>query len=233
MLTAAFTRSYVINLPVRSDRRSEMAAELAGIGKSFSDRDVALFPATRPADAGSFESIGAHGCFLSHLGALADAETRGEEAIALLEDDVAFASDFRARAPVIFEELRKKEWGVFYGGHRGLSLLRSGLCPLPPAVPVLTAHFIAFRGPAIGAARRYLEEMLARPAGDARGGPMHVDGAYGWFRKDHPQFETYVAAPPLADQRSSRSDIASLKWFDRAPGVREAAQLARRFFKRD
>jgi hypothetical protein len=108
-----------------------------------------------------------------------------------------------------------------------------GLTRLSPEEPVQTTHFVCFNGDAIAAARRYLEDMLSRPAGAAEGGPMHVDGAYNWFRKDNPQFVAYAAFPPLAGQRSSRSDVAGQRWFDRAPGVREAAQLARRLLRRE
>ena len=57
--------TFVINLPYRTDRRSEMQRELSRIGWN-----AQFFPAIRPASAGSFSSIGAHGCFLSHLAVL-------------------------------------------------------------------------------------------------------------------------------------------------------------------
>lgn len=209
-----------------------MAAELRRIGKSFDDRDVTLFPAIRPDAAGPFPSVGAHGCFMSHMSVLGAAETCGLDSILILEDDVSFVSDFAERAATSFEALSRFNWSVFYGGGVfGKALDERGVVEILPDTGILQAHFVAFRGQAIGEAYRYLKAMLARPAGDLNGGPMHVDGAYSWFRKNHPEFKTYAAAPPLAVQRSSRSDIFELKWFDRAPLVREAAQSARRLLR--
>ncbi len=54
----------------------------------------------------------------------------------------------------------------------------------------------------------YLEAMLQRPKGSPDGGPMHVDGAYSWFRRAHPEVAAYVCTPSVAQQRSSRSDIS-------------------------
>lgn len=72
-----------------------------------------------------------------------------------------------------------------------------------------TTHFVTFQGEAIPAAVHYLEQILARPAGDPEGGPMHVDGAYNWFRRANPQFKTVLAVPELGFQRASRTDIRS------------------------
>lgn len=54
----------------------------------------------------------------------------------------------------------------------------------------------------------YLEAMLKRPNGSPEGGPMHVDGAYSWFRRAHPGVAAYVCTPSVAQQRYSRSDIS-------------------------
>lgn len=232
MFYGLFSRAYVINLKARADRRREMRAELARIGKSFADADVTLFEAVRPDGPGAFPSPGARGCFMSHLGVLADAERRSEAAIMILEDDARLAADFTDRAARIFAALAQTDWGVFYGGYARLPASGEGLVSIDPGMALQTTHCIGFNGPAIAASRRYLEAMLGRPAGDAGGGPMHVDGAYSWFRKDNPQFRTFAAAPPLAVQRSSRSDIAARRWFDRAPVVREAANFARRLLRR-
>jgi glycosyl transferase family 25 len=55
-----------------------------------------------------------------------------------------------------------------------------------------------------------------------------IDGVYVWFRRAHPGVVTHFAAPPLGHQRSSRTDIASLAFFDRWPGLRSMASAARR-----
>jgi hypothetical protein len=81
---------------------------------------------------------------------------------------------------------------------------------------------VTFQGEAIAAAVRYLEAILARPAGDPDGGPMHVDGAYNWFRRANPQFKTVLAIPELGFQRASRTDIHDLRWYDKTPLIRNA-----------
>ena len=57
---------------------------------------------------------------------------------------------------------------------------------------------------------------------------MHVDGAYSRFRADNPTMSVFVAIPELGYQRASRTDIHSLKWFDRTPVVRALVQSIRR-----
>jgi hypothetical protein len=72
-----FDRIYVINLPARTDRKREMEEQLARIGLSFAHPRVSLFAAIRPHEPGGFDTIGARGCFSSHLEVLRDAHRRG------------------------------------------------------------------------------------------------------------------------------------------------------------
>ena len=78
-----------------------------------------------------------------------------------------------------------------------------------------TTAFVAVQGRHLAALVPYLEAMLARPPGDPLGGPMHIDGAYCWFRRAHPGMATWLTNPPLGYQRASRTDIHTLRWFDR------------------
>ena len=70
--------------------------------------------------------------------------------------------------------------------------------------------------------------MLERQSGDSAGGPMHVDGAYSWFRCAHPALLTLASLHQLGTQRASRTDIHDLRWFDRWRGARFVAQRLRR-----
>lgn len=227
-----FSKIYIINLATRSDRRREMAQQLRRIGRDFSSSNIRLFEATRPDGPGGFESIGARGCFMSHLGVLQEAAREGQERILIFEDDLNFSADFLARAPRIFERLANLDWALFYGGHEALTSSApsvEGLTLLSPADSLLTAHFVAFQQPAIAELAEYLRNMLNRPAGDPAGGPMHVDGAYAWFRQAYPDRKTFVAQPVLGYQRSSRTDIHALRWFDRWPLAREMVAALRRY----
>lgn len=216
-------RAYIISLPSRLDRRREMTGELEAVGMA-NDDGVRFFDAIRPDDAGGFPSIGARGCFLSHLGVLKEAEADGLDAVAIFEDDIEFADDFTAREALFSKALADKDWSIFYGGwdldpYTAFEPGEGVLTQLAPDVAVRCTHFICFRGRAIAGARAFLEELLTRPPGDPKGGPMHVDGAYARFKSTSPAMQCFAASTPLAGQRASRSDIAPLKWYDKTPGL--------------
>ena len=223
---------YVINLPTREDRRREMTTQLKRLGLGFQSSNVRLFPAARPEGPGPFPSVGARGCFLSHLGVLEDAERRGNARILILEDDLNFSSDFPARWPRVLRLLTAEPWSMFYGGYEiGEDVVTLGQQPLiryPAESWVQTAHFVGFQGSAVGLAAAFLREMLAREPGSPSGGPMHVDGAYCWFRRAHPEFQTWLAVPPLGYQRASKTDIHELRWLDQTPLLRRCVVIARR-----
>jgi len=227
-----FQQIYVINMPHRHDRRREMAEQLNEIGLNYESAGVQLFRAVRPEAPDKFPSVGARGCFLSHLGVLRDASNRQFERILIFEDDLNFVPDFSVRIGAIVAALERQDWSVFYGGYvltAALEIQSPGaLVRADPTFGIQATHFIGLRGQAIYEAVGYLESLLTRPSGDPSGGPMHVDGAYSWFRHAFPQMLTLLATPQLGYQRSSRSDIYALRWFDRVPGVRHAVARLRR-----
>jgi hypothetical protein len=67
-----------------------------------------------------------------------------------------------------------------------------------------------------------IEQIVELP--DINGGPMHVDSAYSWFRKDI-DCTTSIAHPPLGYQRSSLSDISGPSNLDRLLGYKIAGVL--------
>lgn len=226
-----FDRIFIVNLPSRTDRQAEIATQLKKIGLSLADERVELFPAVRPDTAGDFPSIGARGCFMSHLAVLQKAECLGLQRVAIFEDDLDFVVDFNTRFRLLISQLSSRDWSIFYGGYRVESAFhvqsQQELFEAQPDEVIDTTHFIVFQGQAIAAAVRYLQAILTRPAGDPAGGPMHVDGAYNWFRRENPQFKTVLAIPELGFQRASRTDIHDLRWYDTAPLVREGVACLR------
>ena len=232
-----FDAIYVINLPDRSDRREEMHRQLARIGLSFQTSNVFLFPACRPTDKGEFETTGARGCFLSHLRILENAAQRSLSRILVLEDDLNFVDDFSSRVHPLLRHLASSGWSIFYGGHRASVLCNARadtdtLMVVAPEIPIETTHFVGFQAPAIGSIATMLRLFLSRRAGDPEGGPMHVDGAYNWYRRLNPTNVTLAAVPELGYQRSSRSDVHAPAWADRAPLVRDAVAGLRRLKNR-
>ncbi len=236
---ASFDRVFILNLPDRADRRGEIAGELARIGTSLTDPRIRLFPAIRPEDAGDFPAIGARGAFLSHLGALREARDLGCHSALILEDDCDFAAGIDALLPPALDMLDTLGLDIFYGG----CILPEGLGGADPeatplmlanaATPVQMAHFVGFGRVAIEGLVPYLEAMLGRAPGSVEGGPMHVDGAYNWYRRSRPELTTWLARPQLGHQRPSRSDIAPPGPLDRLPGpLRQIARGMRRAWKR-
>lgn len=219
-----FERVVVVNLPSRTDRRRETERELARIGHP---RGAAFFPAIRPAEAGGFGSVGEHGAYLSHLAVWRAA--LGARSLLVLEDDVAFVPDFAARAGLVAE--LPEEWDVFYGGHTQLPELRrdwteTGLVRIDPLVEFIGLHCYAVSGRALPGLVAAAEAFLTRPNGHPQGGRMPIDGALNIARRQY-GFATYAAMPPLAEQRASRTDIGTLKWFDRMSAFAAPVSAAR------
>lgn len=232
-MLSVFDRIYVINLEHRTDRRDEMAAQLARLGLGFDHPQVVLFPATQCAAAGGFPSPGVRGCFMSHLRILRGAAQTGADRVLILEDDANFSRHAEARLPVMADALRNRPWEMLYGWHpdRHVAADSAGdidLVDLPGREVVRMTHFVGMTGATAARIVPYFEAMLARPLGHPEGGPMHVDGAYSWFRAAHPDVVTLVPAAPIAVQRPSRSDIHGSKWFDRIAAFRPVVASLRR-----
>ena len=213
---------FVINLEYRTDRRTEMLRQLSRIGWR-----AEFFPASRPENAGAFPSIGARGCFLSHLAVLQKAHEIGAQQLVILEDDVNFCRDFSVQWKFSMSILERQDWAIFYPGHI-LTALPTGLSRIPSNTSVKCSHFIVVNGSVILTLIRGLQTILSRPAGDPMGGPMHVDGAYSTIRAQDPSLITYAYSPAMVYQRPSRTDIGELQWFDRIAALAPVVQFARR-----
>ena len=211
----SFDMVRIINLAHRTDRRTEMDAELRRVGLDR-HRDIAYFDAIAPDDAGRFESRGAHGCYLSHLSILEEASANNASVL-ILEDDADFVIDGRpASLP--------SDWCIFYGGYRARDpddLVNSD---------IIGTHCMGFDA---DAARKLVPFLRETMAGQDQ---PPIDGAYIWFRRRYPAIRTVFADPPIAEQRPSRTDIAALRWFDRTPVVRgligKLRQVKRRLNRR-
>ena len=227
-ITDYFQRVYVVNLPERKDRRKLIVKELDEAGIPLTPHRVEIFPAIRPDEAGGFPSIGARGCFSSHVAILKQAKQQGLNNILIVEDDLEISAKFRTDQAVFIQQLCQQDWDFVYFGHVEEVGEKSpvALIPLPFSKGVMTTHFYAINGRVFDRLLRFLEELQQRPPGHPKGGPMHLDGAYSTFRSQNPDVVTLIATPNLGWQKSSRSDI-SPNWFDRVPGLRQLAGAAR------
>lgn len=226
-----FDRVRIVNLVDRPDRRREMIRELERLGGVGPNVD--FHEARRPDDPGGFPSIGARGCFESHLAVLRAARDAGARNLLLLEDDLDFSRDAGARLSALLPELFRNRWDLFYGAHLLAADGRRGFAPVPAEEPVITASFVGFDGRVLQPLVEFLEGILGRPPGSPDFGPMHVDGAYTVFRQQQPERVTFAAFPTLGRQRSSPSDITPGNMvLDRWAGTRPLAALLRRAYNR-
>ncbi len=200
---------FVINLKHRTDRRLAMREQLSTVGWN-----AEFFPAVRPQDPAGFPSIGARGCFLSHLSVLKKAEHTGAQHVVILEDDLNFGEAFADHWKSAMSALTAHEWSIFYPGHT-IKNLPPGLSRIAPETGIQCTHFMVIRGRALPKLIAGLETILSRPPGHPLGGPMHLDGAYSTIRAQDHTLATYAYFPALGYQRSSRTDVGVGKWFDR------------------
>jgi len=228
-LLEVFQHVYIINLPARADRRREIEGQFARIGLSTQHPSVSFFNAVKPSEAGGWPSVGAYGCFMSHLGVLDQAIENRLDRVLILEDDMDWSSRFIGDGVRVLDELDSKKWHFIHGGLSSPKAGNAGtmLRPLPAETGLRQTHFIGLAAPAIVSTSEYLKKIASRPPGHPEGGPMHVDGAYSWFRKSNPNLEAYYFDPEIAVQRASRTDIHDVKWYDSMPGFAQAAGLYR------
>lgn len=230
-----FERTYIVNLKERADRRREMDEQLAIAGLQADGDRIRYFPAVRPQDVGDFPSIGARGCFMSHLQILEEATRDGLHNVLVLEDDLDFDARLHTASDIFMRPVSEGAWDIAYFGHVADDALSTPLqMPFLKAtdLPLATTHFYALNGRAIRLLRDHLSACLNRPVGHPLGSPMHVDGAYSLYRSQHPELRTFMAVPSLGGQRSSRSDIFPNKWYDRNVATRLLAGFARRLKNR-
>lgn len=222
-----FDRAYIINLPERQDRLREINRELSRIEKSPSSQKVKVFSAVKPSEQGEFPSIGARGCFLSHLSILREARDQNLKKVLIMEDDLSFSKGLIVNQSLITQELEKLDWDFIYFGHTQPIASNNTNFFQEFSESVAFTHFLAINGKILKPLIHFLEQILERPGGHPDGGPMHVDGAYSTFRAQNPTVITLLASPSLGFQRSSPSNIAGYKWFDRLPLLSQVLSTAR------
>jgi glycosyl transferase, family 25 len=231
-----FDKSYVINLPERQDRLRGIEHELKRLRGSHSSDKVKIFSAIKPTDQGEFPSIGARGCFLSHLAILKEAHAQNLRNLLIMEDDLSFSKFLIEHKESIAQELETLDWNFIYFGHTKSIVSDQKKVFHEFNEPIEFTHFLAINGTIFEPLIHFLEQVLERPGGHPDGGPMHVDGAYSTFRAQNSRVITLLASPSLGFQRSSPSNIAGYKWFDRLPVLSQflgTARTVKNFYRRN
>jgi GR25 family glycosyltransferase involved in LPS biosynthesis len=180
----------------------------------------------------SFRTLGAHGCFLSHLKILQLAQEQNLDSVLIMEDDLEFIKSFPLIEKQVVSSLKLKNWDLVYFGH----ILK--LDPVknfrfePYDKDILQTHFVGFNRQIIPPLITFLKELLLFPLSYfSQPWRIDVDGAYTLFREKYPSTITLVANPSLGYQRSSRGDITPYKWFDQ-PGILRTCTEKYRVIKR-
>ena len=128
--------------------------------------------------------------------------------------DLNFCEDVRAVEASV-RSLAETEWSIFYGSY---------IKEVSPDLGISTTAFMGFSGNTIAELVDYLTIMSNRSGG----GPMHVDGAYNWYRRAFPYRKTFIATPQIGYQRSSRSDITAGSFLDQIPRARKVVGIMRK-----
>lgn len=218
----AFDRIRIINLEHRSDRRREMVQQLSRVGM-LDDPRVSFFKALTGDPTSLFSEPGHHGCYRSYVALLNEAADAGESLL-ILEDDCDFL------VPDIFNYRLPTKWDILYGGYHASNpqnLYESD---------IIGSHFMGFSASGAATAKSYFSRYLSddfvvdsRASAQSDYNPTirpPIDGALVWFRRAHPELITVFAM--LGFQRPSRTDIGANAFYDRIPGLRFVAGLARR-----
>jgi len=205
-ILSAFDTIRIISLPDRTDRRADVIKELGAYQLVPGRGRVRFFDAIRPDSAGGFPSVGARGCYLSHLEVLRQARADNVHRLLVLEDDAMFLPAL-AKSTDILPDFLKDEWDLVYPGHF-LEPEPGALRWISAPQSVLCTHAYAVNQRVISKLIHALEVYLLRPPGDPLGGPMHLDAAYNTFRTQHPEIITLRTSQALIVQRSSESDVS-------------------------
>jgi hypothetical protein len=222
-----FDRAYIINLADRADRRRQVERELRRVGLSVPSERVRLYSAVRPLDKGPFADIGTRGCFESHRNVLQLAVRDRLRNVLIFEDDVSFRDIGPDFGRQIITRLSEIDWDVVCFGYLAPADGNFAGPLVRWAHDIIGAHFYAVNGKFIPRMLEYMQACELRPRDHPLGGPMPADGAYNHVRYIDPRINLFIAAPNLAYQRSSRTDIARPRSVDQLVWLRPVIELAR------
>jgi glycosyl transferase family 25 len=219
-LLNTFDAIRIINLKARDDRRREMTTELERLGLAIDGGKISFHNASTFDSAHPFPTIGARGCFHSHLAVFEEARLKRFEAVLILEDDCDFVGSIEVSLVRALYALREQDWSMFFGGHEDLERDECQPGPIQRICPgswIRGTHFVAVHRRAIELMVPFLHEEIARLAIDLLGASRGIDAAYTHFGTRFPELGYFVAWPKLGYQRPSRTDIAEPSVFDRFP----------------
>ncbi|MGO4883328.1 MAG: glycosyltransferase [Bryobacteraceae bacterium] len=193
-----FDAIYCINLAEEAGRWRDVSARFARLGIAHRIRRL---------DAIRTEANHQIGCALSHRAVVEEAWRQGLENVLVFEDDVLFTTDAIAGLQSGLQELRCREWKLFYLGacrwHREFPPL-PGAQRLAQAGSVTCAHAVAYHRSLYD---RYLREVPADAAGMQEWLKTHlgIDQYYAFSITEQKYILTPVVAtqPPIVPMESA------------------------------
>jgi len=197
-----------------------MTSELERLGLAIDGGKISFHNASTFDSAHPFPTIGARGCFHSHLAVFEEARLKRFETVLILEDDCDFVGSIEVSLVRALYALREQDWSMFFGGHEDLERDECQPGPIQRICPgswIRGTHFVAVHRRAIELMVPFLHEEIARLAIDLLGASRGIDAAYTHFGTRFPELGYFVAWPKLGYQRPSRTDIAQPSAFDRFP----------------
>ncbi len=228
------SKTYIINLLDRADRRAAIMPRLQEIGWGFVPHGrVEFYGAKRPTDPGNFSSLGLRGCYESHLNIWKLALRNKLSSVMVLEDDMVPLPLLAKHQGAIVEQLKSTpDWGMVYLGYTG-DALKDQVRKVDPAkplhenrTPMWMAHSYIINGWVLPDLIRHAEAIMSRPEGHPEGGAMHLDAALWQFRLRNPEMKVLLASRIMTAQAASKSDISTSKW-DSIPVISNILPKAR------
>lgn len=199
-----FGPAYCISLASRPERRHFCEQQ-------FHDErvPVTFFDAIVPTQQSRFPTLGAYGCYQSHLAVLEAGHSRcqktGAEYVTVFEDDVLLPRGFASIAEQVVPRLSQTKWHLFYWGtlNEPPAVPVSGTAPLSEIAPqhtIIGKQAYSVHVQTIPPLLRFLRDAAERPE------PGYSDGMFHEFRIAHNLLaHTHDLAP--ARQASFASNI--------------------------
>jgi GR25 family glycosyltransferase involved in LPS biosynthesis len=100
-----------------------MASELARLGLTIDGRKIGFHTASRFDCAYPFPTVGAKGCFHSHLAVLEEAKLNRFENVLILEDDCDFIGSIECALAYALNALKEKNWDFFLAATKSLFVM--------------------------------------------------------------------------------------------------------------
>ncbi len=215
-----FDRAYIINLEDRVDRKLGVEKEFQKIGIEIPDDKIQFYTSTRPTEQGDFPSLGARGSFTSHRDVLELALSNSLKNVLVFEDDVGFNKFNDRDVENILGKLSEETWDIIYFGYEKPADLNLDGPLADWKQDTIGGQFYGVNQPFIEKMAQYMHDCETRPVGHPDGCPTFRDGAYNHIRYLEPEIRVLLSVPNLAGQRSSRTDLHPLKFYDRLKWMR-------------